>query len=87
MCRVARLLEADREVAISRAPRLLLELYETLMAMVWKMRVSGGSDGKFQSVFVDFPSPNFQSCNPVDSSSENSLISITQVNPEISSQD
>lgn len=51
--RVASLIEADREVEMSRAPRLLLELYETLMVMEGKMRVNDGSGGQFQSVLAD----------------------------------
>lgn len=39
--RVARLLEADREVNISRAPRILLKLQETLVVMAGKFSHAG----------------------------------------------
>ena len=38
--RVARQLEADRKVTMSRGPRILSELYETLLVMYGDMTVS-----------------------------------------------
>lgn len=74
--RVARLLEADREVTMSRAPRLLLELHETLLVMAGKMRVNDEEkDGNANSL-VD-----------LDSSDDNPPTSFTKFNRTSSSQD
>ena len=49
--RVARQLEADKKVTLSRAPRLLHELYETLLIMAGEM--SSYTDDQRQSEPLD----------------------------------